>query len=81
MTVLALLGVKALYLLYVWMASGIVASYLSGRKGYGERVGLATGLVLSALGVLIWLLWPARPDSSWKTEGILRRRGRPRGSP
>jgi hypothetical protein len=75
MTVLALLGVKALYLLYVWMASGIVASYLSGRKGYGERVGLATGLVLSALGVLVWLLWPARPDSSWKTEGILRRRG------
>jgi hypothetical protein len=63
------------------MASGIVASYLSRRKGYGERVGLATGLVLSALGVLIWLLWPARPDSSWKTEGILRRGGRPRGSP
>ena len=79
MIVLALLGVKALYLLYVWMASGIVASYLSGRKGYGERVGLATGLVLSALGVLIWLLWPARPDSSWKTEGALRRRARTPG--
>ena len=78
MTVLALLGAKALYLLYVWLASGIVASYLSKRKGYGERVGLATGLVLSALGVLIWLLWPARPDSSWKTEGILRRHGRTR---
>jgi hypothetical protein len=81
MTILALLGVKALYLLYIWMASGIVASYLSARKGYGERVGLATGLVLSALGVLVWLLWPARPDSSWKTEGILRRGARARRSP
>jgi fucose permease len=76
MTVLALLGVKALYLLYAWLASAIVASYLSKRKGYGERPGLATGLVLSALGVLVWLFWPAKPDSSWKTEGILRRRGR-----
>jgi len=80
MTVLALLGVKALYLLYVWLASGIVASYLSKRKGYGERPGLATGLVLSALGVLVWLLWPAKPDSTWKTEGILRRGARRRRS-
>ena len=48
MTVLALLGAKALYLLWIWMASGIVASYLSRRKGYGERVGLATGTVALA---------------------------------
>jgi hypothetical protein len=74
MTVLALLGAKALYLLYVWLLSAIVASYLSKRKGYGEAPGLATGLVLSALAVLIWLFWPARPDSSWKTQGIFGRR-------
>ena len=35
--VLAAIGAKALYLLYVWLASAIVASYLSDRKGYGER--------------------------------------------
>ena len=39
MTVLALIGAKALYLLYAWLASAIVASYLSERKGYGERAG------------------------------------------
>ena len=41
------LGAKALWLLYVWLASAIVASYLSERKGYGEKVGLASGLLLS----------------------------------
>ncbi len=74
MTVLALIGVKALYLLYLWMASGIAASYLSQRKGYGEKAGLATGLLLSVVGVIVWLVWPARPESRWKTEGAWRRR-------
>jgi len=37
MTVLALIGAKALWLLYAWLASAIVASYLSNRKGYGDR--------------------------------------------
>ena len=37
MTVIALLGAKALWLLYAWLASAIVASYLSERKGYGEQ--------------------------------------------
>jgi hypothetical protein len=73
-TVFALLGAKALYLLWVWLASAIIASLLSARKGYGEKVGLASGLLLSALGVLIWLVWPARRDSPWKTEGILPKR-------
>jgi len=68
-TILALIGVKGLYLLYIWLASAIAASWLSGRKGYGERAGLATGLLLSAVGVLVWLLWPARPGSVWKTRG------------
>jgi hypothetical protein len=75
-TVLAVIGVKALYLLYGWLASAIVASYLSNRKGYGERVGLASGLLLTFVGVLIWLVWPARPDSRWKLQGPIGSRGK-----
>ena len=70
MTVIALLGSTALWLMYGWLASAIVASYLSGRKGYGEKIGLAFGLLLSALAVVIWLLVPARPDSRWKLQGV-----------
>jgi hypothetical protein len=69
MTVIALLGATALWLLYAWLLSGIVASYLSGRKGYGEKVGLASGLLLHVIGVIVWLVWPARPESKWKTLG------------
>jgi hypothetical protein len=69
MTILALIGAKALYLLFIWLASAIVASYLSDRKGYGEKPGLASGLLLSAVGVIVWLLVPAKPDSRWKTRG------------
>ena len=74
--VLALSGVKGLYLLFIWLGSAIAASYLSDRKGYGERPGLATGLLLSAIGVIVWLAWPARPDSTWKTDGVFGRRTR-----
>ena len=52
MTVFALLGSTALWLLYSWLASAIIASYLSGRKGYGERAGLACGLLLNVVGVI-----------------------------
>ncbi len=69
MTIIALLGAKSLYLLYAWLASAIVASYLSSRKGYSERIGLASGLFLSVLGVIIWLLVPARANSRWKLQG------------
>jgi uncharacterized membrane protein YeaQ/YmgE (transglycosylase-associated protein family) len=69
MTVYALLGSKALWLLYAWLASAIVASYLSSRKGYGEKVGLAFGLLLSVIGAVIWLLVPAKADSRWKLQG------------
>ena len=69
MTVLALLGATALWLLYAWLASAIIASYLSDRKGYGQKIGLAFGLLLSAIGALIWLLVPARSDSRWKLQG------------
>jgi hypothetical protein len=75
-TLVAVIGVKALYLLYGWLASAIVASYLSSRKGYGERAGLASGLLLTFVGVLIWLVWPARPDSRWKLQGPIGRRGK-----
>jgi hypothetical protein len=69
MTVLAILGAKSLLLLYIWLGSTIVAQYVSERKGYGAKVGLAFGLLLSAVGAVIWLLWPARADSRWKLQG------------
>jgi hypothetical protein len=76
MTVLlAALGVKALYLTYIWLLSAVGASWLSDRKGFGERPGLITGLLLSAVGVLIWLAWPAKSDSRWKIQGALPKRG------
>jgi fucose permease len=76
MTLLAAIGAKALYLLIVWLASAIAASYLSERKGYGERPGLASGLLLSIVGAIIWLLWPARQGSAWKVDGPFGRRSR-----
>ena len=65
----ALLGAKALWLLYAWLGATIIASYLSERKGYGAKVGLASGMLLSAVGAVIWLLVPARADSRWKLQG------------
>jgi hypothetical protein len=75
MTILALLGAKALWLLYLWLVSAIVASYLSERKGYGEKLGLAFGLLFTIVGTIIWLVWPARPESKWKKIGPV---GRPK---
>jgi hypothetical protein len=77
MIVFALIGAKALYLLFIWLASASAASWLSARKGYGEKLGLTFGLILSAIGLLIVLALPGRPGSAWKTEGWLpRRKGR-----
>jgi hypothetical protein len=70
MSVLAILGTKALWLLYLWLGSAIVASYLSERKGYGSKLGLAFGLLLTVVGVVVWLLVPARQDSRWKLQGV-----------
>jgi len=67
--VIAAIGAKALYLLYAWLASAIIASWLSERKGYGSKVGLAAGLLLSVVGALLFLIWPARRDSRWKLQG------------
>ena len=71
--VIAALGAKVLYLLYLWLASAIAASYLSERKGFGEKPGLVTGLLLSFVAVVIWLVWPARSDSRWKLQGAFGR--------
>jgi hypothetical protein len=72
--VFALLGPTALYLLFIWLASAIAGSWLSKRKGYGERPGLASGLLLTFVGPLIWLFWPARANSLWKLEGPIPKR-------
>jgi hypothetical protein len=74
MTVFAVIGAKAVYLLFVWLLSAAIGSWVSSRKGYGERVGLAFGLILSAIGLLIVLLLPGRPGSIWKAEGWRPRR-------
>ena len=72
------MGAPALYLFVAWLISAAAASWLSERKGYGERLGLTLGLLLSALGLLIVLLLPGRPGSKWRVEGWLpRRRRRP----
>lgn len=74
-TVLALLGAKSLVILYVWLLSAAIASYLSHRKGFGERPGLASGMILPIIGPLAWLFWPARDESLWKKVGPI---GRPK---
>jgi threonine/homoserine/homoserine lactone efflux protein len=76
MAIFATLGATGLYLLFAWLLSAAIASWLTGRKGYGERLGLAFGLLLSALGLLIVLLLPGRPGSAWKIDGPLPRRRR-----
>jgi hypothetical protein len=64
--ILAAVGAKAFYLLMIWLASAIAASELSKRKGYGEKVGLGTGMLLSVIGVIVWIFVPAKSDSPWK---------------
>ena len=81
MMIVAVIGAKALWLLFVWLLSAAIGSWVSDRKGYGERVGLAFGLILSAVGLLIVLILPGRPGSKWKTQGWRpRRRARGRST-
>jgi hypothetical protein len=77
----ASIGAKGLYLLFAWLVSAAAAGWVAERKGYGERVGLTFGLVLSVVGLLIVLLLPGRPGSKWRVEGWLppRNGGRPTG--
>ncbi len=59
-------GAKAFYLLMIWLASAIGASELSKRKGYGEKVGLGTGLFFSIIAVIVWIFIPAKAESPWR---------------
>jgi hypothetical protein len=81
MMVFATIGATALYLLFIWLFSAAAGSWLSQRKGYGERLGLAFGLLLSAVGLLIVLLLPGRPGSAWKLDGPFPRRASGRTPP
>lgn len=56
-------GAKAFYLLMIWLASAIGSSELSRRKGYGEKVGLGTGLILSFVGLAIWIVMPKKKQN------------------
>jgi hypothetical protein len=78
----ALIGAKALYLLFVWLLSAAAGAWMADRKGYGERFGLTCGLLLSVIGLALVLLLPGRPGSAWKEDGAFprRRRQRPPGS-
>ncbi len=42
---------NAMYLLFAWLLSAAAAAWVSDRKGYGERVGLTFGLILSVVGL------------------------------
>ena len=77
MIAIGTIGAKALYLLFLWLISAAAGSWLSDRKGYGERVGLTLGLLLSVVGLLVVLVLPARPGSRWRVDGWLPRRRRP----
>jgi hypothetical protein len=77
MTVLAVngqIGATGLYLLFAWLLSAAIGSWVSDRKGYGEKVGLTFGLLLTVVGLLIVLLLPGRPGSRWKVEGPVPKR-------
>jgi hypothetical protein len=66
---IANVGVLALYLLFIWLASAIVGAYMSSRKGYGEKAGLASGLLLSVVGAAAWIVIPAKAGSDWRVVG------------
>ncbi len=74
MAILATIGMTGLWLLFAWLLSAAIGGWMTERKGYGERVGLAFGLLLSVVGLLVVLILPARPGSLWRIEGALPRR-------
>jgi len=74
--IFALIGIKGLYLLFAWLLSAAIGGWVAERKGYGERVGLAFGLLLTVVGLLIVLILPGRPGSAWKIDGPLPKRSR-----
>jgi hypothetical protein len=71
----AVIGTAALWLTFLWLASAIVASTFSSQKGFGEKPGLITGVVLSLLGAAIWAVWPAQEVSRWRMHQGMGRTG------
>jgi hypothetical protein len=72
--IFGLIGMTGLWLLFAWLLSAAIGAVVAERKGYGERVGLAFGLLLTVAGLIIVLLLPGRPGSLWKLEGPLPKR-------
>ncbi len=76
--VIAALGYKALILMYIWLGSAIIASLLSRSKGYGEKPGLGTGMLLTVLGPIIWLFVPPKDETAeWHTRKPWQKRHKP----
>ena len=79
--VFAALGARALLLLYLWLLGAILASILSKSKGYGEKPGLGTGLLLSILAPIIWLFVPPKDETAeWHTRKPWQKRRKPKES-
>ena len=77
--VLAAGGAIYLYLCYAWLLSAIISAELSRSKGYSEKAGLGTGLILSVLGPIIWLIVPPRDATAeWHERKPWQRRHKPR---
>src|SRR5829696_6597534 len=77
--VIAAVGVKALYLCYIWLLSAIFSAELARSKGSTEKAGLGTGLLLSILGPIIWLAIPPRDATAeWHERKPWQRRHKPR---
>jgi hypothetical protein len=77
--VFAAAGATYLFLCYAWLLSAIISSELSRSKGYGEKVGLGTGLILTVLGIVIWLAIPPKDaNAEWNERKPWQRRQKPR---
>jgi hypothetical protein len=80
-TVLAAAGATYLYLCYAWLLSAIISGELARSKGYSEKAGLGTGLLLTVLGVIIWLAIPPKDETAeWHERKPWQRRHKPRES-
>jgi hypothetical protein len=71
MTVLGVIGATGLYLLFAWLLSAAIGSWFTDRKGYGEKLGLTLGLLLTVLGLVMSILLPSRPGSAWREDGAI----------
>ena len=75
MTVLALMGASALWLMYLWLASCIIAApTCPTARATASKPGLATGLCLSAIAIIVWLV--VAGEAGVQVEDDRRRSGR-----